>query len=514
MLPCALIVVGLTLSASVLRSQTAEPYPGLDAYVARAMVAWKVPGLAIGIVRNDSVIYTKGYGVRSIKGKAPVDARTLFAIGSNSKSFTAAAIAMLVTDKKMDYDAPVTDYLPWFQLYDPWVTREATIRDLLAHRIGLGRQEALWYATGLSRDEVIRQARFLKPTFSFRARFGYSNLMYIAAGQAAAAAAGTSWDALILDRIFVPLGMTSSNTSTRALAGQANVAAPHILVHDTLVVLPYRNVDNVAPAGAINSNVADMTHWLRFQLADGIYDGKRLVGKEPFRENHLPQTIIGGGWNPDAKEEQLTLSYSYGFGWAVGDYRRHTYWQHTGGIDGMLSLMALLPEQRFGVVILSNSQSANLITPIAQWIADRQLGIKPVRDWSAEMRAAAKQGEAADDSTRKAEAARRQLNTTPSLPLAAYAGTYADSTFGDILLRLENGHLMLQRGELVATLTHWHHDIFQAVWTTPALEPSFVSFAVGPDNTVEMLTTDLLGDHMVLRHRLPADAAAPPGSDQ
>jgi CubicO group peptidase (beta-lactamase class C family) len=504
MRPCALAAVWLTLAAPALRSQQAEPYPGLDAYVTRAMATWKVPGVAIGIVRNDSVIYTKGYGVRSIKSNAPVDARTLFAIGSNSKSFTAAAIAMLVTDGKMDYDAPVTRYLPWFQLFDPWVTREVTIRDVLAHRIGLGRQEALWYGTSLSRDEVLRHVRFLEPSFSFRAHFGYSNLMYLAAGQAAAAAAGTSWDTLIHDRIFVPLGMTGSNTSVRALAGQANVATPHLLAHDSLFTLPYRNLDNVGPAGAINSNVADMTQWLRFQLADGVYDGKRLVGKEPFRQGHLPQTIIGGGWNPDAKE-QLTLSIAYGFGWAVADYRRHTYWQHTGGIDGMLSSMALLPEQHFGVIILTNSQSANLTTPLAQWIADRELGITPARDWNEEMHRAAMLQESIADSMRRAAAAKRELHTTPSLPLAAYAGTYGDSAYGDLAVTLNNGHLALQRGELAAQLTHWHHDVFQTESTTRMMDPIFVAFTVGPDNTVETLTMDILGDHMVLHRKAPVD---------
>jgi CubicO group peptidase (beta-lactamase class C family) len=501
---CALVALWLALAAPALRSQQAEPYPGLDAYVARAMKMWKVPGVAIGIVRNDSVIYAKGYGVRSIKSDTPVDAHTLFAIGSNTKSFTAAAIAMLVTEGKMSYDDPVTRFLPWFQLYDPWVTREVTIRDVLAHRIGLGRQEALWYGTSLSRDEVLRHVRFLAPSFSFRAHFGYSNLMYIAAGQAAAAAAGTSWDTLIHDRIFVPLGMTGSNTSVRALGGQADVATPHILEHDTLFTVPYRNVDNVAPAGAINSNVADMTHWLRFQLADGVYDGKRLVGKEPFRENHLPQTIIGGGWNPDAKE-QLSLSISYGFGWAVTDYRRHTYWEHTGGIDGMLSMMALFPEQHLGIVILTNSQSANVTSPIAQWIADRELGITPVRDWSEEMHRAAMQGQASEDSMQRADAAKRELHTTPSLPLAAYAGTYGDSAYGDLAVTMKNGHLTLQRGELVAQLTHWHHDVFQAEWTSRTMGTTFVTFAVGPENTVETLTMDLLGDHMVLHRKAPPD---------
>jgi len=507
MRPCVLLATGIMV-ALPLRAQQREPFPGLDAYVTHAMAVWKVPGVALGIVRNDSVIYAKGYGVRTSGSNAPVDTKTLFAIGSNTKSFTATAIAMLVTDGAMDYDAPVTTYLPWFQVYDPWVTREVTIRDVLAHRIGLGRQEALWYGTKLSSEEVVRQVRFLKPSFSFRARFGYSNLMYIAAGLAASAAAHTTWEALVHDRIFVPLGMTATNTSVRALAGQTDVATPYLFVHDSLFALPYRNVDNVAPAGAINSNVDDMTKWLRFQLADGVHDGKRLVGKEAFRETHLPQTIIGGGWNPDAKE-QLTGSISYGFGWALTDYRRHPYWTHTGGIDGMLSTMALLPEQHFGIIILSNSESADLIGPLAQWIEDRELGVTPVRDWSAEHHRAAMQSIASDDSAQRAQDARREPNTAPSLPLAAYAGTYGDSAYGNVSVTLENGQLTLQRDDLIASLTHWHHDVFKASWNTRTLDRTFVSFVVGPDNTVETLTMDLLGDHMVLSHRPDRGSTAP-----
>ena len=227
--------------------------------------------------------------------------------------------------------------------------------------------------------------------------------------------------------------------------------------------------------------------------------------RSPFARTTCPQTIIGGAWDPDAKEPQLSLSIAYGFGWAVGDYRRHTYWQHTGGIDGMLSMMALLPEQRFGIVILTNSQSANVTAPLAQWIADRELGITPVRDWSEEMHRDATLGQASEDSMQRAEAAKRELHTTPSLPLAAYAGTYSDSAYGDLAVTLENGRLAMKRGELTAQLTHWHHDVFQAEWNSRTLGTNFVDFAVGPDNTVETLTMDLLGDHMLLRRKPPAD---------
>lgn len=495
-------VFGSLLAAMSLHAQqgrSAEPFAGLDAYVARAMSTWNVPGLSLAVVRNDSVLYVKGYGVRSISAKAPVDGRTLFAIGSNSKAFTAAAIAMLVSDGTMHYDDPATRYLPWFQLYDPWVTREATIRDLLTHRIGLGRQEAIWYATNFSRDDVLRRVRFLKPAFSFRSQFGYSNVMYLAAGQAAAAAAHSEWDALIRDRIFGPLSMTSSNTTVRALAGNADVATPHGVAHDTLYELHYRNVDDIAPAGAINSNAVDLAQWLRFQLADGVYNGKRLVSTEAFRENHVPQTIIA---TADESDSAGSLSHvlSYGMGWVVSDYRRHDFWTHTGGIDGMLSLVSTLPQQRFGIVILTNQNEGGILAPLQRWIFDRELGITPVRDWSAEMRLPALAAQAAGDSAERLAARQREPNTKPSLPLSAYVGIYGDSTYGDVAITLANGELSMRRGELHGPLVHWHHDVFQERWADRQLGTNFVEFSVDPENTVSELTIDLLGDHMVLPH--------------
>lgn len=469
----------------------------------QAMTTWQVPGLALAIVRNDSVIYAKGYGVRSIETRAPVDARTLFAIGSDSKAFTAGAVAMLVTDGKMRYDAPVTQYLPWFQLYDPWVTRQVTIRDLLTHRSGLDQHDAVWYGTGLSRDEVIRQVRFIKPDFSFRSRFGYSNMMYLTAGQAAAAAAGVSWDLLVHDRIFVPLGMTSSNTSIRAEAGVSDVATPHGLAHDTVYTMPYRNVDDIGPAGAINSNVIDMAQWVRFQLSGGVYNGKRLVGEAPFRENHISQTLMGTTEEPFGSKDQSHVQ-AYGMGWVVSDYRHNDFWVHEGGIDGMLSLVGMLPKQHFGIVILTNMNYAGAAVPVQQWIFDHELGVNPVPDWSAEMHKSVAATQARANARELAVTALRQPDTKPSLPLAAYAGTYSDSTFGDVVIALVDGKLMVRRGELTGPLEHWHHDVFRVTWNTRWLGTSFVEFAVGSTNKVDTLSMTVLGDHLVLDHQRAA----------
>src|SRR4029450_12945117 len=221
----AIAAIGFVSSALPLCAQQKEPFPGFDAYVRSALTTWKVPGAAVAIVRNDSVIYAKGYGVREIGKPAAVDERTMFAIGSSSKAFTSAAVAMLVDSAKVSLDAPATTYLPGFQLFDNYATREITVRDLLSHRSGLARGELLWYGSDYDRDEILRRVRYLEPTWSFRSQFGYQNIMYLAAGEVVEKTTKASWDDFIQKRIFQPLGMTSSSTSITALRGIENLAA-------------------------------------------------------------------------------------------------------------------------------------------------------------------------------------------------------------------------------------------------------------------------------------------------
>src|SRR5687768_8223324 len=225
---------------------------GFDAYITGAMRDWKVPGLAIAIVRNDSIIHMRGYGTRTMNATEPVDEHTIFAIGSSSKAFTATLVGMLVDEAKLRWDDPAHQYLPGLELFDPYVSKELTVRDLLTHRSGLTRGDLVWYATDYDRRDVLRRVRYLKPTWSMRARFGYQNIMYLAAGEVAAAISGKSWDDLVRDRIFTPLGMSESSTSIRALAQMRNVATPHAEIDDTLHAVPWKNIDNIAPAGSIN----------------------------------------------------------------------------------------------------------------------------------------------------------------------------------------------------------------------------------------------------------------------
>lgn len=267
---CTTWVLLLTGSAY---SQT-ELLKGLNDYIVKSMRDWETPGLALAVVRNDSVIFAKGYGVRKKGETAPVTPKTIFAIASTTKAMTAACLGMLVDEGKMKWDDPVTKYLPWFQLSDPYVTRELTVRDLLCHRSGLARGDNLWYLSPYSREEVLRRVRFLKPAWSFRSRYGYQNIMFLAAGEMIPSVTSKSWDDFIAERLFKPLGMTRTNTSIKYLAGLDDVATPHDKIDTVMQPVRWPNFDNVGSAGAVNSCVEDMAQWVRMNLGNGMSGGR------------------------------------------------------------------------------------------------------------------------------------------------------------------------------------------------------------------------------------------------
>jgi CubicO group peptidase (beta-lactamase class C family) len=462
----------------------------IDAYVEAAMREWHVPGVAIAVVRNDSVVYAKGYGVRELGKSDPVTPHSLFAIGSTSKAFTAAALGILVDEGKVRWDDPVSKYLPSFQLYDPYVTRELTIRDLLTHRSGLSRGDRLWAASGYDRAEVLRRVRYLRPSWSFRSTYGYQNIMFLAAGEVVAAVSGKSWDDFVRERFFSPLGMARTVTSTRPLARMTDVSAPHERISGTVRPVPWLNIDNIGPAGSINSSVLDMAEWIRLQLGQGTYEGRKLLEAKTLKEMHTPQTIIR------MSEEQermfpMTNFTAYGLAWSLRDYHGRKLVGHGGGIRGMRAEVMLVPEERLGFVVLTNS-GTNLPVAIMYRLVDTYVGT-PQRDWSTILLATAKrmQDRAAEE-RRKLEAA-RATGTTPSLALDKYAGTYADTMYGEVKIAVENGKLIATLGpEYVGELRHWQHDTFEAQWREPSLGRAFITFALDPRGNVKTLEIENL----------------------
>ena len=498
----------LALAPGALMAQAREPFVGMDAYIENAVRTWKVPGLGLAVVRNDSVIYARGYGVRDVGKPAPVTAQTIFGIGSSSKAFTAAAVAMLVDERKVSLDASPGTYLPGFQMYDPYATREMTVRDLLSHRGGLARGELAWYGSPNDRDEIVRRVRYLRPSWSFRSQFGYQNIMYIAAGQVAAKVSGRTWDEVIQERIFAPLGMSTSTTSMKQVNMSGDVAQPHADVNGTIRPVPWRNIDNAGPAGSINSNVAEMAQWVRLQLGRGMYNGKRLISSRMVDEMHQAHTVIRTDSAARANNPESHLQ-AYGLGWFLQDYRGKLIVHHGGNVDGFTALVAMMPEEKFGVVLLTNMNGTGLPNALMFNLFDLQLKA-PARDWAGEG------WKRTESAMQRAEVARaradsqRVQNTKPTLPLAAYAGTYSDSLYGDLTIREEAGKLALEFGPTWrGTLEHWHYDSFRVKFDTPVLPAVPVTFRINGAGKVEGVDLDMAG--LASFRRLP-DTPARGGS--
>jgi CubicO group peptidase (beta-lactamase class C family) len=495
-----LITALLPMGAAPAAAQQREPYPGFDAYVTAALRTWKVPGVAIAIVRNDSVIYAKGYGVRELGKPTSVTPRTTFAIGSASKAFTAAAVAMLVDEGKVRWDDAATRHLPNLQLYDPYATREISIRDLLSHRSGLARGDLVWYGTEFDRDEILRRVRFLQPTWSLRSQFGYQNIMYLAAGQVVARAANTTWDDFVKRRILVPLGMTSSVTSIRPLASMSDVASPHAEIEDTVRAVPWRNIDNIAPAGSINSNVLEMSQWVRLQLGKGKFGGTQLISSAQIEEMHTPHTIIRR--DPIFKVLYPESNFfEYGLGWFLQDYRGKKVVHHGGNIDGMSALVTMIPDDHFGMVILTNMNGSALPSVLMYRTFDHHLRA-PSRDWSAEIRKSFEALQTQGKETQKKLEAERVSGTKPSLPLRDYAGAYVDSMYGETKVSEQGGKLFITRSPAFeGELEHWHFDTFRSKWRQNLLGKTFVSFRLGPTGKADELAIDMGGAPVNFKRR-------------
>lgn len=489
----------LTVAAALFPFSLAaqSPWREFDAYVAQAVRSWNVPGLAIAVVRDDSLVFAKGYGVRALGTTGPVTVHTRFANASTTKAFTALAVALMVDEGKLGWDDRVADRLPEFQVKVPYATTELTIRDLLTHRVGFGDPGVIWYGRTFDYAEMLRRLRFVTPESSLRSHFAYNNVTYATAGMIAGRVAGMSWDELVRTRILAPLGMTETVTQARDLAGVSDVALPHDYVNDTLRPLGPAGlglVDALAPAGAMYSSVSDMAKWLVFLLDSGRIGGragKALVTPASFAELFRPQQIIGpgDGFYPTARLTHPHFT-AYGFGWFLEDYRGEFVAFHTGSIDGTVAIVGLIPERRTGVVVFANRDHAEVRHALMYRAFDAVLG-GPSRDWSRDLRALY---DSLRDGGRAAErhtAAQRVLNTAPSLPLDRYAGTYRDSLFGDLVVQTEGGRLVAVISPfLTADLEHWHYDVFRLRWRHAWIQPSFATFHIGPAGTVAEVDLD------------------------
>lgn len=469
-----LLVALLLAPLPGLQAQEA-PLTGLDEFMSEVMNTWKAPGIAVAVVKDDSVVLAKGYGIRDIRTGEPLDQESLFAVASTSKAFTSAALGMLVDQGVLSWDDPVTDHLPGFQLYDPYATREITIRDLLSHRGGLPRGDRLWYASPFSREEIIRRVRHLEPAWSFRAQYGYQNIMFITAGEVIEAITGISWDDFLRNGIFEPLGMERSRTTTRGITELPNVATPHAIIDGEVRAIGWRDFDNLGGAGAVNSSAWDMAQWIRLQLGGGVYGGRRILSDSVLKEMHTPQTVIRMGKNTETLFPETHLQ-AYGLGWTLQDYRGRKLVRHGGSLDGMRTHVGMIPEEGLGVVVLTNLNNSWIPQVVLYHILDAYLGPRD-KDWNRAMYDIHLEGETESKERRAREEENRVRGTSPSLELDAYAGTYTDPLYGTVEVRLEGHGLVVEVGpQFVGDLEHWHFDTFQATWRDETLGQAWVEF--------------------------------------
>ncbi|MDP9362526.1 MAG: serine hydrolase [Acidobacteriota bacterium] len=485
------IVISLVAVGDAAFAQLSEAV--LDKDARDTVAAWHVPGLAIAVVQNDRVIFLKGYGIKEVGKSQPVTADTLFEIGSTTKAFTATAMAMLADEKKLSWDDPVRNYVAGFHISDACTDSLITLRDIASHRSGVARHDELWDDSDFSRDELIRRIGAMKISKPIRTAYQYNNLMFVTAGEAAASAAKMPWDQLIRTRIFAPLGMTESR-----IAFADWPASDHATGHrwdgktERVAMQPMRNYDALAPAGTIKSSAHDMAQWLRFQLAGGVIDGKRLLSQAALDETHTPQTIIPIGPATRALYPETNF-LTYALGWNASDYHGELLVAHAGALNGFRTNVALLPKRNLGIVILENVGRGSALAALRNTILDQFLGA-PARDWNTDLLDIEKREGLKADAKLAEREAKRVTAPKPSHDLAAFAGTYHNAGFGDATISVANDALVLHWERLTLPLVHENYDTFSAIDTVEDIDET-VQFRLGAGGDVASMT--LFGEELV-----------------
>ena len=481
-----LLVLAQQMTAQV------SPPPDLNTYVSEVQRAFKVPGIALTIVKDAQVVLAKGYGVRTVGKNVPVDAQTLFGIASNTKAFTATALAILVEEGKLEWDAPVVRYMPSFALNDPYVTHEITVRDLLVHRsgLGLGAGDLLfWPASTYGRKEIVHRLRFIPLTTSFRSAYAYDNVLYSVAGELVEAVTGMSWESFVTLRILTPLGMTHSTVSHGSGGGSANIATPHAEIDNVVRPVQPDTSANTNPAGGINTCAEDIAKWLLVQLDSGRVAGSMpLFSPQSSRQLWSIVTPIPIGTTPPDLAPLRMNFNGYGLGFGIRDYRGRKIVSHTGGLPGYVSKIAFIPDLHLGVAVFTNQESGEAFDAITYHVLDHYLGA-PDERWIERFRRLKMQEDSVTAATERQAVASRDTNSHPSLPLAKFAGTYRDPWYGDIVIALENRKLVMRFSHtpgMIGDLVHWQYDTFISKWRDPEVRAdAYVTFALDPSGAVE-----------------------------
>ncbi len=455
----------LLASIAAFAQKTGLDAKKLDKYFSKMSKDWEVPAVSIGIVKDGELVFTGNYGLRDLEKKDKPDANTLYAVASNSKAFTTAIIGMLVQEGKLGWDDKVQEYLPYFELYDPWVSAHVTVRDLLSHRVGLGTfsGDVIWYKANLTSEEIIKRIKYVPQAYDFRAGYGYSNLMFITAGELIKKVTGKTWAQNVQERILGPLDMNRSITTIDNLDEKGNYVTPYTYREGENIPIEWADWTEVGATGGLISSVEDMAKWVVFNLNNGIHNGDALL--TPATRNMV--------WTPHTNfqiDHTVPNDYgrhfrSYGLGWFLGDYHGRMMVNHTGGYDGIITAVTLIPDEDLGVIVLTNSGKSPIMAA-TYYALEQMMGINSGKDWSADMLKSREEAYARD--TRVADMkASRVMDTQPSVALEKCLGTYQSDIYGKFFVKKEGDKVKLEfehSPDLSATLTHWHYDVWQIHW--------------------------------------------------
>ncbi len=488
----------LVLSQITINKLTAQVITPLqiDTLVEKVLKAFDVPGIAVGIIKEDKLIFAKGYGVRSLDSKKPVDENTLFGVASNSKAFTAAALGMLVDEGKLTWDSKVTDFIPEFRMYNAYVTEEFTVKDLLTHRSGLGLGAGdlmMWPdSNNFSKADIIHNLRYLKPVSSFRTKYDYDNNLYIVAGEVVARASGMSWEDFIEKRIMQPLLMTKSAASIYRLKDKSNIINAHAPVNDKVQVIGIDWSETANAAGGIYSNVTDLSKWLIMQMNNGKYgEGltQKLFSEDVHDEMWSPQTII----NVRGPSPYNTHFASYGLGWFLSDVKGMKQCTHTGGLAGIVTQITLIPEMKLGIIVLTNQQQGAAFSAVTNTIKDSYLGVNGIDRIKQMTDRVAKNNADAKKITSEiwANIEAQQNNSSEKIAIESFLGTYTDAWFGDITISNVNGKIRFNakrsprlRGDMV----FYKGNTFVVKWDDRSLDAdAFAVFSLDSEGKAEGL---------------------------
>ncbi len=447
----------------------------LEPFIESTRESWGIPGLAVAVVSGEELLLARGYGVRRAGATEPVDAHTLFAIGSTTKAFTATAVAMLVDDRLISWDDRVAGLVPGFSLKNRCSTGAITIRDALAHRSGLPMANLMWLSGLHDSEALIGRLRHLEPVSGLRESFTYQNVLYLATGRIIEAVTGHSWEAFVTGRILRPLGMAGTRVNHEDTRAAANIAAPHIMEGGAIRAVPYRDIDAIGPAGSMLSNASDMVQWLRFQLSGGVANGRRLLDEKTLFETREPQMLIRREGPVEAFYPD-TRSLAYAMGWVVSEYRGRVLYDHGGGIDGMTALVALIPEADIGVALLTNLQTATPPYWLLYPIIDLLLGEAPVDRGEGFGRIEQAVRSSVESGPPRIE------GTRPSTDLGAYVGRFSNPALGGASVIDDGNGPVFRFGRFIAPLEHWHFNTFRLDWTDRAWKaaagPGWLTFGM------------------------------------